>query len=115
MRCYQKTVIRVCLPLLGVVAALCLFAGQVRSADPPRGLQASAASPVHPVLIRNEHGPLVRVDVELAEPQDIRAKAFSFTLDGTDDLADIESLTLYSTADKEEFSSAARFGEPAAP
>lgn len=80
-----------------------------------QGLTASATSPVHLVLIRNEHGPLLRVVVDAADPKDVRVKAVSFKLDGTDDLGDLDSLTLFSTRDKEEFASTARFGEPVKP
>jgi sialidase-1 len=67
------------------------------------------------VLIRNEHGPLLRVVVDAADATDVRVRAVSFKLDGTDDLGDLESLTLFSTGDQEEFSSATVFGEPVKP
>ena len=70
--------------------------------------KASAVSsqPVHPVLIRNEHGPMTRVVVDVANGAEAVAKSFDFKMDGTDDLGDLESLSLFSTGDKEEFSSA---------
>src|SRR5690349_3427452 len=49
-----------------------------KSADPPAGLKASTTSPVHPVLIRNEHGPLLRIVVEAADAKDARVTALSF-------------------------------------
>lgn len=84
-------------------------------ADAVQGLSASTASPVHPLLIRNEHGPLLRVVVEAADPKDVRVNGFAFKLDGTDDLGDLDSLTLYSTGDKIEFASTTPFGEPVKP
>ncbi|MBI3861538.1 MAG: VCBS repeat-containing protein [Planctomycetia bacterium] len=83
-------------------------------AEPP-GLTAASASHVHPVLIRNEHGPLVRITVNAAEPKDVRVNALSFKLDGTDDLADLDALELFSTGENEAFAATARFGEPARP
>lgn len=77
-------------------------------ADP--GVTAVSSQPVHPVLIRNEHGPIVRVAIEATDPQGVRVSSVSFKLDGTDNLDDIESLSLFSTGDKEEFSAATPFG-----
>ena len=94
--------------------------GQDSNADGslvPPTLKVSAVSsqPVHPVLIRNEHGPLTRVVVQVEDSIDARANSFVFTFDGTDDPGDLESLSLFSTGDKDEFSSAMRIGEPATP
>lgn len=85
------------------------------AADSPPGLTASITSPVHPVLIRNEHGPLLRVVVNAANARDVRVNALSFKLDRADDLGDLDSLTLFSTGDKEEFGATTQFGEPARP
>lgn len=68
------------------------------------GLKASTRQPVHPVLIRNEHGPLTRLVIDVDDKNSARLISVSFQLDGTDDLADLDSLTLFSTGDKEEFS-----------
>ena len=92
------------------VAAISL-SREVSAAEP----NAVTSQPVHPVLIRNEHGPLTRVVVEVKSSVEDGVKSFVFQLDGTDDLGDLESLALYSTGDKEEFSSAIRIGEPAKP
>ena len=78
-------------------------------------LTALSSQPVHPVLIRNEYGPMTRVVVVVTKGEEAVAKSFVFQLDGTDDLGDLESLTLFSTGDKEEFSSATSIGEPAKP
>ncbi|MDA1054971.1 MAG: exo-alpha-sialidase [Planctomycetota bacterium] len=106
--------------LLGAVAvavAAIASGGNVLAADATAviGLTAVSSQPVHPVLIRNEHGPLARVVVEVAQGVEARASSFVFTLDGTDDLSDLESLALYSTGDKDEFSPATRMGELAKP
>src|SRR5437762_1956098 len=92
----------VCLALVCLACGAALRAAPASGAEPP-GLTAWSASPVHPVLIRNEQGPLVRVTVNAADPKDARVKALSFTLDGTDDLADLDALELFSTGDNEAF------------
>ena len=75
----------------------------------------SSSTPVHPVLIRNEHGPLTRLIVEVKNDEGARVTAIDFKLDGTDDLGDLESLTLFSTGDKTEFSAATPFGKSVMP
>jgi sialidase-1 len=106
---------RVCLALLCLACGPLTFTEEVCGAEAPQGLTVSTTSPVHPVLIRNEHGPLLRVIVDAADPKDMRVNAVSFKLDGTDDLGDLDSLTLFSTGDRDEFSPATSFGEPAKP
>ncbi len=96
---------------IAVVFATFVLSREASAAE----LNAVTSQPVHPVLIRNEQGPLTRVVVEVAKGVEAVAKSFVFQLDGTDDLGDIESLTLFSTGDKEEFSSATSIGEPAKP
>jgi sialidase-1 len=81
----------------------------------PSGIAAHSSSPVHPLLIRNEHGPLLRVVVEVTGSQPVRARSFSFRMTGTDDVGDVEFLALYATGEREDFSPAVRFGEPAQP
>lgn len=76
---------------------------------------AVSSQPVHPMLIRNEHSPMTRVVVDVADGVEARATSFDFMLDGTDDLSDLESLTLFSSGKKEEFSSATPIGEPVKP
>ncbi|MFO0872188.1 MAG: alpha/beta hydrolase fold domain-containing protein [Pirellulales bacterium] len=77
---------------------------QVTSAAAADGILAAVKQPVHPVLIRNEHGPLLRVEIEVGERQDIAFQGLTVSLDGTDDLHDLDSLSLYFTGDKEPFS-----------
>ena len=61
------------------------------------------------MLIRNEHGPLLRVIVNAVDPKDVRVNAISFKLDGTDDLGDLDSLTLFSDRRRERRSRRQRF------
>ncbi|MFV2069749.1 MAG: exo-alpha-sialidase, partial [Pirellulales bacterium] len=99
-----------CLTLAPLICANTVF-GQGAA----EGLTATVTRPVHPILIRNEHGPLIRVVVEVEKSVKSRVSALVFNLDSTDDLGDLESLTLFGTGDKEAFSSTARLGEPAMP
>ena len=110
-------------------ALSCLALGQLLcpkesyGEDAIPGVSASMTRPVSPVLIRNAHGPLLRVIVEVGKVEDsdafarndVRLTALSFRLDGTDDLGDLDSLTLFSTGDKDEFSPATAVGEPVQP
>jgi len=67
---------------------------------------------VHPVLIRNEAGALLQIVVEVQGAKDARLQAMHFTLEGTDDVGDLESLSLFATGDKLEFTTATPFGKP---
>jgi sialidase-1 len=78
------------------------------------GLEITASQRVHPVLIRNEHNPLLRLSVE-AQAAGHTAGLFLFRLSGTDDLNDIESLELFYSGDQEEFGVENRFGDLARP
>jgi len=104
-----------CLASLGLACGPLPFTNEVCAADASRELVASTTQPVHPVLIRNEHGPLLRVVVEASDPNDVRVNSISFRLLGTDDLGDLESLALYSTGDKDEFSAAIPLGDSVQP
>ncbi len=103
--------------LLGIAGSTWRQNSKFDNAPIPLTLKASAISsqPVHPVLIRNEHGSLTRVVVQIENGVDTRASSFVCKLDETDDLADLESLSLFSTGDQDVFSSATRIGEPAKP
>ncbi len=72
---------------------------------------ATSSQPVHPILIRNDHGAVTKVEVTVPAGGEVRAKSFTFRLDGTDDLSEIESLKLFSTGDKEAFAATTPVGE----
>ncbi len=102
--------------VLCLTLAPMICAKMVRSQDPAKGLTASVTCPVHPVLIRNEHGPLMRVAIEVEKGVvEARVSSLVFKLDGTDDLGDFDSLRLFTTGDKEEFSPTTAVGEPVTP
>lgn len=68
------------------------------------GITAIVKQPVHPVLVRNEHGPLMRIVIDTGEKSDVVLQALTVSLAGTDNLNDLESLTLFFTGDQEPFS-----------
>lgn len=78
-------------------------------------LKVTCVSPVHPILIRNEHGPIVKVVVDVPNEMDIQVSSLEFSLKGTDAFTDIESLSLFWTGAEESFSSEHQFGESQAP
>ncbi len=70
------------------------------AADAPAGIAAACTQRVHPVLIRNEHNSLAQVVVD-AKRAGLQVKQLTFSLRGTDDLADIDSLRLFYSGDKQ--------------
>ncbi len=76
---------------------LCLVVSLLTSCTLPGDgqiVQATASQRVHPVLIRQDHNALTQVVIEVGE-EGIQATSFTFSLGGTDDLGDIESLRLF--------------------
>ena len=61
---------------------------------------ATASQRVHPVLIRNDANELIRVIVEVGQP-DVHATSFTFSLYGADELKNLETLRLFYSGDKE--------------
>jgi sialidase-1 len=78
-------------------------------------LKVTCLSPVHPILIRNEHGPIVKVVVDIPEGSQGEVDTFEFSLEGTDELSDLQSLSLYSTGSEDRFSSETPFGDTQKP
>ncbi|MCA9098168.1 MAG: exo-alpha-sialidase, partial [Planctomycetaceae bacterium] len=78
-------------------------------------LSAVIRRPIHPVLIRNEQDPVLRIAVEVPDQREISLKSFRFSLEGTTDLSDITSLQLFSTGDQPEFSPKSEMGDPVPP
>lgn len=67
--------------------------------------------PIHPVLIRNEQDPVLKIAIEVPNQQEVSLKSIGITLKGTTELGDIDSLQLFSTADREEFDATKPLGE----
>ncbi|MGE3406957.1 MAG: exo-alpha-sialidase [Pirellulales bacterium] len=101
--------------LTSLAVATCICGNILRGQEAAKGLTATVTRPVHPVLIRNEHGPLMRVVVEVAEGVESRLSSLVFNLAGTDDLGDLDSLSLFDSGDKEAFSPTTLLGESAKP
>jgi len=73
--------------------ASCTLPGDGKIAS-EEAVQATVSQRVHPVLIRHDHNALAQVVLEVGQ-DGIRATSFTFSLSGTDDLRDIESLQLF--------------------
>ena len=109
----QKAIFR--LSILCLAALLLPLAGGTRGAGSSKGLDASTTQRVHPVLIRNDHNALLQVVVEVKHKQDVRVRSVGFSLDGTDNLSDLESLEPFYTGEKREFAPETAFGKPVQP
>ena len=103
--------IKTILPFVLLACQLLLMRPCIFSAE----LKVTCASPVHPILIRNEHGPIVKVVVDVPMGMDIEVGSLEFSLEGTDAFTDIKSLSLYWTGSEEGFSSEHRFGDSQTP
>jgi hypothetical protein len=95
-----------------VLAALACAACGGRGTD---GLTATVAQETHPVLIRNDRNALLQVVVNSKRTDPVRVQALEFSLTGTGDPADLESLEVYYDAPKQDLAAVARFGEAAPP
>lgn len=77
-------------------------------------IEAVQRQRVHPVLIRNERNALLELVIE-SKQKAAFLQAISFSMSGTDDLADIESLQVFSPGEKQDYSTLSTFGERVAP
>ena len=83
--------------------------------DGVKGLTAQASHMAHPLLIRNDAGSILRVLIEVEPGVVAQTRSLEFRLNDTDDLGDLESLSLFSTSDKDSFSTITPVGETAVP
>ena len=79
------------------------------------GITAAVTQPVHPVLIRNDHGPMLQITIEIPEGREAIAEEFTFALIGTDSLSDLDALELFATGENPAFSPGTPFGQPSSP
>lgn len=101
-----------------VLAACALTWISIQSSGLSQELQGAVVSverPNHPILIRNHHGPMLRVTIDIKPGQTVRLLSMDFSLDATDDLSDIDAIELFETGDKELFSSTSLIGDAIAP
>ncbi len=98
-----------------LIAVALLFTIRIAAyAETPVGIKAVAQQRVHPVLIRNDHNPLLEVKVEITQ-KSVFLHSLTFSLEGTDDLGDVESLQVFSPGDKQNYSTLATFGDRTKP
>lgn len=81
----------------------------------PSAVQLTVARPIHPILIRNAHGPTLTLVLDVKADASINVSKFTFRLDGTDDLNDLQSLSLFACGSDESLKPAQPFGEAATP
>jgi len=92
------------------VILLCILDG-IAVAD----IKVTASSPTHPILIRNLHGPLVKIVVEVTEEANVELNSLEFSLAGSYTIVDLKSLALFSTGANEKFAAEDQFGESSGP
>ena len=79
-------------------------------------LSATASQSIHPLLIRNEHNPLMRVTIDAPKGESlVRMKSFTFSLEGTDALGDLASLQLFYSGETNKFVTDRPFGDLTGP
>ena len=67
---------------------------------------------IHPVLIRNDNNPLLQVRIESSQ-KSVFLNAITFSLAGTDDIGDIDSLQIFLTRKEEKFETKVTFADHA--
>ncbi len=101
--------------ILVALTSLLFFAAPPASAEETAaGISAAVRQQVHPVLIRNDHNPLLRVVIQ-CEHKEAFLAALTFSLEGTDDPNDLERLEVFLAADEQDESTQARFGDAVPP
>lgn len=100
---------RSCMIVFGCACLMSVAVPGAGAADD--GVAVTTARRVHPLLIRNDAGALLQIVVEAPRGNDVRLQALHFKLDGTDDPGDLESLSLFATGDKLEFSTSTPIGK----
>ncbi|MDX1927110.1 MAG: BNR-repeat neuraminidase N-terminal domain-containing protein [Pirellulaceae bacterium] len=102
------------LVFLAVCAFVCAGLEQTGAAQ-DHGLVANVMRPAHPLLIRNQHGPALRITLDVSKGQSARLVSMEFSFESTDGLNDIDTIQLFATGDQEAFSPLAPIGEAVAP
>jgi sialidase-1 len=78
-------------------------------------LSAKVERPVHPILIRNEHAPSLRLLIDVPQERQFVLTSIIVSLSGSDDPSDIEKVTLFATGNNESFSADKTFGAASQP
>jgi len=92
-----------------VLFAFAATANDTSAADSSVPILATTQQQIHPILIRHNFNPLLQVRVETKKTASFLS-SITFSLDGTDDLADVESLQVFLTGEDKPFSTNAEFG-----
>src|SRR5262245_45218809 len=100
-------------PLAVLIWCCCLSNPPAPAAE--GGVSVRTLRRVPPVLIRNDHNPLLQVVVEVRGDKEVRLRAVHFTLDRCDDLADLASLELFAAGDGEALAASSPSGKPTVP
>ena len=95
-----------------IIAAIMFALGNPHTQADGEDVTVTTSRRVHPVLIRSEAGALLQIVMDVQRGKDLRLQAMHFTLDGTDDVGDLASVSLFATGDKQEFATAIPFGKP---
>ena len=102
--------VRFCRGMIGLLLFVaCCARSPAFAADVP--VSATSSQRVHPVLIRNDRNEVAELNVGVRSDQRAALRVARFSLEGTDDLGDVESLELFAAGDGPGFSPGARFGE----
>src|SRR2546423_1711767 len=94
---------------VGVLALVLTAASPSLAADP--AVTATSSQRVHPVLLRNGRNEVVELVVNVRGDDPVMLRAARFTLEGTDEVDDIEVLELFAAGKASGDPPAARFGE----
>jgi sialidase-1 len=94
------------------IIAILSTLSSVSAGEKPLGIKAVVRQRIHPVLIRNDRNPLLELTIE-SERKDVFLHSLTFSLKGTDDLNDVESLQVFLAGDKQNYSTQATFGDRA--
>ncbi len=101
--------------LLPALLALCFCpAGPLAHPAGP-AVQVTTSRRAHPVLIRNDHNPLLHIVVEVRGDRAARLRAVHLGLDRCDHVADLVALQLFAVGDREALATSSPFGKLAAP
>lgn len=94
------------------VAVCCLTPAPSRASEP---LQAAWTNPAHPALIGRAYAELGRLEITVAEGEDLTLDELTISLAGTSDLSDLAAVAVFVGEMPAGFSTEVPFGESAAP
>ena len=79
--------------IFGLLAVMAV-ANDTSKAEASDPIEATTRQRIHPILIRRDFNPLLQVRIE-AKQKAVFLSSIMFSLEGTDDLADVESLQVF--------------------